>query len=92
VIFTGPTWNGKLIKQILDLTNEINVESKSLCTNFTACGTQASGDQSAEHMDQHLAEHGLTTIPGIAIDADLEPEAVDKILNDFANKILEALN
>ena len=91
VILTGPTWSGKLIKQILNLVDEITVESKSLCTNFTACGTQSSGDEAAVHMDQHLAEHGFTTIPGIALDEDLEPEAVDKILTAFTNKIVEAL-
>lgn len=90
VILTGPTWSGKLIKQILNLVDELTVEPKSLVTHFTACGTQSSGDEAAVLMDQHLVEHGLTTIPGIALDEDLDPEAVDKIMTAFANKIVEA--
>ncbi|MFO7891449.1 MAG: hypothetical protein R6V04_14050 [bacterium] len=91
VIFAGPTWGGKLIEQIPNLMNEITIKSKSLCTSLTACGTQSSGDEAVSHMVQQLADKGFHTLSGIALDADLKPGAVDRILTDFAIKIGEEL-
>jgi len=91
VIFAGPTYSGKLIKQILNLVEEITIGPKSVCTCLTACGTPSSGDEAAELMNQHLTESGLKTIPGIAIGVKIEAEVIDKALDGFANKLVVAL-
>jgi len=91
VIFAGPTWGGKLIKQILNLNKEITIGPKTVCTCLTPCGTPSSGDKAAEHMNQYLADAGLEVIPGMAIGAKIPADSINIAINKFTERLVEGL-
>jgi len=93
IVFAGPTYGGKLPEQLQKLVTEVGKAGrKTICSSLTSCGNPESGMGAVDHFNDLLTEAGLKTHRGIAIGRDIDPESLDKRIDEFTAGLIAEIN